>query len=282
MLSLIAASLLSTAQLAGALQPLVVNLCNETPVRVAYSVVYPSGPRSERRRGWLTVEPGDCLSGAIGNSTGGTAFVHAMSGEYRWPAEGADYSSCLPGNEHDSLAQSPPCSGATRETGFAEVSLSSLPGRYRMDHTVACSDLQGSDSSWCATGRRDRSGFAEPVRTFAVCNQTANTYRVALAAEAPGVSGRRVEGWTEIPSAECVEMWRGLTSEGVVFAYSQGPIPMDREAGFAMHCIEPDADFARDVPRASEATCEPGQTRVGFRPVRYGDNVSRMTLDLGG
>jgi uncharacterized membrane protein len=282
MLSLVVASALLSSQPAGALQPLVVNLCNETPARIAYSVVYPAGARAQRRRGWLTVEPGACLSGAIGNTTGGEAFVHAMSGEYRWPSGDAGLLSCLPANSHDSLASTPPCNTGERQVALQAVSMQALRGRYQLDHTAFCSDLPASDQRWCETGRRDAQGFAEAVRTLQVCNQTPHDVRLAVAGEAPSGAGRRVEGWTALASGRCVEAWRGLSRENAVYVHSAGPVPMDAEADFARHCVVAGADFQRAVSAENQSSCADGETLVGFRPVRFGSNVSRMTLDLDG
>ena len=282
MLSLLVASALSTVQPAGAMQPLVVNLCNETPTRVAYSVVYPSGPTSRRRRGWLTVEPGQCLSGAIGNTTGGEALVHAMSGEYRWPSGEGDAQSCLPGNAHDSAAVAPPCPDGTRATSFETTSLAALRGRYELNHTISCDQLGRGDRNWCETGRTDGLGFAEAIRSLEVCNFSLEAVVVATAGEDASTPRYRVQGWTPLEAGQCADVWRGLTRQNVVYVHGAGSMPFEATANAREFCVSQQGDFDRVASVDGDASCSDGERLATFRAVEFGRNVSRMSLDLDG
>lgn len=68
--------------------PTVVELCNDTPARVTWSVTRPTGRTGRTQRGWFTAEPGQCLEGGIGDGVSGAALVHARSGNLVWPARG--------------------------------------------------------------------------------------------------------------------------------------------------------------------------------------------------
>jgi uncharacterized membrane protein len=282
MIAALVASLILNAQPAGAPAPLVVELCNATPARVAYSIVYPGRAGVDRRRGWLTVEPGDCLEGAIGTTVGGRAYVHAMSGEFRWPGRGSDRASCLPATAHDDPAVSPPCAGGTRQSAFQAVPIEARRRQYRLSYRVSCSGLSVSDQDWCRTGRRGAQGFAEAVRTLEVCNATSLDVRLAIAAEAPNGRDRQIKGWLPLGAGGCIDAWRGLTGEGVVYVHAAGGAPMNHESGLARYCVPSGTDFERRASWSGDASCEEGARLVSFRPVRFGENVSHMTLDLQG
>ncbi len=282
MISQLVASLLSITQPAGPPEPLVVELCNTTPSRVAFSVVYPGATVTHRRRGWLTVEPNDCLSGAIGTSVGGDAYVHAISGEYRWPADGGDISSCIPPNAHDSLAEAPACQQGLRETRFERVPLTDRRGRYELSHSVSCADLIGSDIETCRTGRRDRDGFAEPVRTLEVCNFSTGAVEVATAAEARGGAGRQITGWTSIEGGgQCARVWRGLSVHPEVYLHIRGDVPFRAGPEPARHCVPIEGDFDLVIGSVGESECADGQTGLAFRAVRFAPNVALMSFDIG-
>lgn len=282
MLSLIAATALSTAQPAGASKPLVVNLCNTTPTRVAYSVIYPSGTRSQRRRGWLTVEAGDCVSGAIGNTTGGTAYVHAMSGEFRWPPEESDLTSCLPATEHSSLVDEPPCCSDEQERGFEAVELSALRGRYALDHTAGCNGVADVFVPFCEQGRQNENGFAQMVRSLEVCNFATNPIEVAVAGDDTDDGGRHVRGWVRIePGGQCRDVWRGYLSEPDAFLHIRGDVPFRAGRTQRRFCLPVEGQFDFIGKPISEVECEPGFEDTAFRAVRFESTVSRMSFDIG-
>lgn len=279
---LAAAAILSASQPGRTVEPLVVQLCNDTPARVAYSVIYRGGDGSQRRRGWLTVEPRDCLEGGIGQTIGGPVHVHAMSGGYVWPGEIGDRQACVPPSAHDDAARLTPCVGGEREAGFDTVVAEALRGRFRVRYRVSCEDLQGEDRALCALGRRARDGFAEPVLSFEVCNRTAGNISLAVAAEHADRSGRDVVGWRGVEPGRCRDVWRGFTSERAVYVYAVGRGEVQAGAGFARHCVRPAGAFERRAPMEGELSCEQGLSLRAFRPVRFREGVTRMTLDYQG
>lgn len=282
MFASLAASILSmlTAQPAGAPAPLVAELCNETPARVAFTVSYPAGARSERRRGWLVVEPGACSGGAIGQTTGGLARVHAMSGGYAWPDGGEGESRCAPPASHDDMAASPPCAGGERAFPVEQIALIDRRTHYRLAHTVSCADLAAGDAALCASGRTGPQGFAERVRTFEVCNRDRGAVAMAIASET--LDGDiQVQGWTGLEPGQCRTVWRGLASRGLVYAHTRGGGDAAGAGEYPMFCVAPQTPFERVSPgAASETSCGDGLELRPFRPVRFGPNVSLMTLDI--
>lgn len=273
---------LNSQPAAGPPQPLVVNLCNDTPSRVAYSLLYPGRAMAERRRGWLAVEPGQCLDGAIGDTVGGQGYVHVMSGEYRFPTDGGDTSACVPAQAHDSDATRPPCRAGEQTVSYERVAIERLRGRYQLSHRVSCTDFGAEDTRFCETGRRDRQGFAEAVRTLEVCNRTSASIRVTHAGEALAGDARPVAGWRTLAAGACADVWRGLTRSQRVYAYAISAPAMNREADFVDFCVDPNADFERLAPLFGDEACSAGQSLIGFKPLRFGESVSRMTLDIGG
>ena len=275
---LLSLAALSAAQPAGAQGPLVVELCNQTSVRVAYSITYPAGVSAQRRRGWLTVAPGGCVNGSIGRSTGGTALVHAMSGAYAWPGARGSEAVCVPASSHDDPARRPPCADGEREASAAAVAIASAGGRHTRSYTVACSDLDAPDAALCATGRTGPSGFAQLVRTLEVCNATRGATSAALAAQTPDGSWR-VEGWRELKAGECVEVWRGLSTDQVAYLHAPDIPAGGDPADVRRFCVDPDRAFDRLTPQpAGEAACADGLELRSFRAVRFGDDVSAMSF----
>ena len=279
---LAAAASLSASQPGRSVEPLVVQLCNDTPARVAYSVVYSGADGSQRRRGWLTVEPRECLEGGIGQTVGGLAHVHAISGGYVWPAGGGDRRACVPPNAHDDAARLAPCADGEREARFDTIATDALRGRFRMSYRVSCDDLQGEDRDLCALGRLAQDGFAEPVLSFEVCNRTAGSISLAVAAEHSDRSGREVSGWRGVEAGQCRDVWRGFTSERAVYVHAVGRGEVQDGGDFAQHCVLSTGAFERRAPTVGELSCEEGLSLRDFRPVRFRAGVTRMTLDYEG
>lgn len=282
MIASVFASLLAAlgAQSAGAPAPLVAELCNETPARVAFTVSFPSRFGSERRRGWLVVEPGTCSGGSIGQTTGGTAYVHAMSGGYGWPAGSVRERRCAPAFSHDNPAASPPCRPGERAFDVAPVRLEDRGRRYRLEVTVACDQLEAAFQPLCRSGRTGPQGFAERVRTFEVCNRDRAAVDMAVAAER--LDGQvAVSGWIPLQPGACETVWRGLTAQGVVYAHTRGAGQASGSGDYPRFCAD-DRDAFERIAAApdGEETCGEGLVSLPFRPVSFGPNVSRMTLDI--
>jgi len=271
-----------SGQPVGAPAPLVAELCNDTPVRVAFTVSYPAGARSERRRGWLVVEPGACSGGSIGQTTGGTAHVHAMSGGYGWPSDTGGEQRCAPPSSHDDIAAQPPCRSGERAFPVAPAPLENRGTHHRLEVRVACADLAGADRALCETGRRDGQGFAERVRTLEICNRDRSAVAMAVAGEALDGSVE-VEGWIGIEPGQCRTAWRGLSAQGVVYAHTRGSGQAVGAEGYPRFCVSPDEGFSRVAASPQgEAACPQGLQSRAFRPVRFGANVSLMSLDIEG
>jgi uncharacterized membrane protein len=270
------------AQPSGAAMPLVAELCNSTPVRVAFTVNFPAGARSERRRGWLVVEPGACSGGSIGQTTGGTALIHAMSGGLGWPSEGAGEQRCAPASSHESIAARPPCHDGERSFAVASVPLEDRGNHYRLDHTVSCADLSAAERPFCTAGRTDAQGFAERIRSLEICNRDSGALAIAVAGET--LDGAvRVEGWRGLEPCQCSTVWRGLTRDGVVYAHTRGSGEAVGAWTYPHFCVSAEGAFEREAAApAGEAQCPDGLEARPFRPVEFGPNVSRMTLDVGG
>ena len=278
---ILAALALIAAQPAGAPQPLVVSLCNDTPARAAFAVVRRTTPRARVQRGWFSVEAGACLEGAIGTSLGGTALVHAYSGSYRWPADGGEETLCTPGRSHDAFPAAPPCAEDAREAGFMSVETDVLPGRYRLEHRISCADLAPEEAELCALGRRDADGFAELVRVVEVCNAAdAGATAVAVAGETAEADGWRVEGWRGVTPGACEPVWRGLSAGGVVYVHTAGLGEAVRTEAFQTFCVDPETAFTRRAEAPGETACADGLRAAPFRPLRFDEGVSRLSLDL--
>lgn len=269
-----------TSQPSGAPAPLVAELCNDTPARVAYSVTYPAGIRSERRRGWLVVEPGACSGGSIGQTTGGTAYAYAMSGGFGWPSQDAGERRCAPASSHDAAAAAPPCAPGERPFPVLPLQLENHGAHYSLEHTVSCADLNEVDRRYCETGRTDDQGFAERVRTLEICNQDRSAVAMAVAGEQlDGTVG--VQGWIGIEPGQCRLAWRGLTGQGVVYAHTRGSGRAVGAEGYPRFCVSPQGAFSRMAASPEgESACPDGLVARAFRPVRFGPNVSLMSLDI--
>ena len=267
-------------QPAGAPAPLVAELCNTTPVRVAVSVTYPAGAISERRRGWLVVGPNDCSGGSIGQTTGGLARVHVMSGGYGWPAEPTGDQRCAPASSHDDAAARPPCADGERAFDMETVQLDDRGNHYRLEYTVSCADLDPLHQPLCESGRTGPQGFAERVRTFEICNQDRAAVDMAVAAET--LEGEfLVQGWIRLEPAECQAVWRGLTAQGLVYAHTRGTGVATGTSEYPGFCVDPAQAFERIAAGAGgEASCPDGLVMRPFRPVSFGPNVSLMTLTI--
>lgn len=202
-----------------AMQPtggdLVVNLCNETPVTVAYTVSYTSGAGLDIQRGWFNVPPRDCLNGRIGATSGGLAYVHVRSGTFEWPASdspGRLQAWCVPPASHESPARVPPCNSSTREASHIPVGLERSGRQYRLDYTVTCEGL-GDDAGLCRSSRPGRDGFAQPVRELRVCNIRDVDVLVGELSGLPR-STATVANWHEIQAGQCRAVFRDMREPG--------------------------------------------------------------------
>lgn len=281
MLSIVLASLaIASAQPAGASQPLVVELCNDTPARVAYSISYPAGARSRRQRGWLTVEPGQCLEGSIGNTTGGTAHVHAMSGSYRWPRRETGALVCAPANSHDGIAQTPPCSAPQREVAASPIEIRPSRQHYTLEARVRCQDLSAEDAMLCETGLTDDLGFAELVRSVEACNYTDDVVPVAVVGQTANRAWE-VSGWFDVAGGECSQVWRGHSSQALAYIHAPIMSLVRRETGVLTFCVDEDASFNRLIDVLGENQCPDGTVMRDFRQLRFSRQVDRLTYVMG-
>ena len=264
--------------------PTVVELCNDTPARVTWSVTRPTGRAGRTQRGWFTVEPGQCREGGIGDGVSGAAFVHARSGNLVWPAVGGE-DLCVPVETHQRAARTAgSCLPGDRTEAHARVAVDSSSRRHVIRHRVSCRQLGAEDGAICESGRRDSDGFLERVRTLEVCNHGAAPLDLAVAGETRDGRAWRVEGWRAIPERACTEVWRGQTSSGRVHVRARdadGKPVWDRDD--TRICIDAQADFMRIAESDFESGCAAAdEAPAGFRTVRFQPGVSRFTLDFRG
>ncbi|MEQ8433088.1 MAG: DUF1036 domain-containing protein [Oceanicaulis sp.] len=259
-----------------------VNLCNETPVTVAFAVTRPAAPGVTTQRGWFNVEPGACLSGAIGTGRGGVASVHARSGSFFWPGDSGDGSGgtrqCVAAGAMDRPARTPPCAEFEREAVFAPVPVAAQGRRYLIEHTVRCRDLDAPDAALCASGERDAQGFAALVRRIEACNARSAPMRVAVAADRQD-GAWRVEGWDSLAPDSCAIVWRGRPSSGSVFVRAE--FDGDERDG-ALEDIAfctPAGQSRFSAPAAPGAqSCPDGAAALDYRPVMFGPNTEQVTV----
>jgi hypothetical protein len=90
-----------------------------------------------------------------------------------------------------------------------------------------------------------------------------------------------VEGWIGLEPGQCQVVWRGFSSDRVVYAHTSGLGMQSGGADYRPFCVEPMQGFSRAASAADgEAACPEGLEMRSFRPVRFGPNVSQMTLDI--
>ena len=203
-----------------------------------------------------------------------------MSGGYGWPAEPGQARRCAPASSHDDPAASPPCGQGERAFTVDPASLEDRGTHYRLEVTVSCDQLEAAFQPLCRSGRTDPQGFAERVRTFEVCNRDRAAVDLAVAAERP--DGQvAVSGWLSLQPGACEVVWRGLTAEGVVYAHTRGTGQATGLQAYPRFCADDREAFERIAAAPhGEASCGDGLVSLPFRPVSFGPNVSRMTLDI--
>ncbi|MEO1038964.1 MAG: DUF1036 domain-containing protein [Pseudomonadota bacterium] len=280
---MLAAILLSlSAALAQPPGPFIVELCNETPARAAFTLVRPISPSAEVQRGWFTVEPGDCLQGGVGQAMGARAWAHARSGDFIWPAGDAARSFCTPANSHDGPPAAAPCSASARQAGHDVISVQMRGGVRHVRYAISCDALAPSDAALCVLGRRDAQGFAAPVRELEVCNRADGPLRVAVAGQAGAGPALSVSGWRMLEPGRCQTLWRGFSDERRAYLRAVRPggqAVQDMDA--VTLCADAGADFNRIAERADETQCaQPGLEPLRFRSVLFGEGVSRLTVDI--
>lgn len=264
---------------------LVVDLCNETPVVVAYSVNFPAASGSEIQRGWFNVPPGDCLEGRIGATSGGQALIHVRSGSWVWPVEenGPRQSTrCVPPASHEMAARTPPCGNTMREVSHVRVGLEAYGRQYRLSYSVSCSDL-GEDASLCRSARPDRDGFAQVVRETRLCNVTDKPVLVAELASPPR-SSARVETWHRVEAGQCRAAFRDMRSPGQYYFLT--PL-IDIEggelfaAGSDAFCVAPTEGLPEsDARRASGLSCPEGTLPYILRTAEFGRQTSLFEITV--
>ncbi|MGJ3232991.1 MAG: DUF1036 domain-containing protein [Oceanicaulis sp.] len=270
---------LSAAFAAGASPPMptVVNLCNETPVNVAYMVARPTGRGLHTQRGWFTVAPGECLSGAIGDGRAGEAFVHARSGSFVWPPEGPARQ-CVSEGGMSRAARTPPCDEAEREAPVASVAVFDRRNSYLIEHTARCRDLPAGAAALCESGLRAPDGFAELVRTLEICNTGGSPLRAIGAGEAGAPGSVVLSAWTVLEAGACAPVWRGQTRSRTAYVRveSRGEAPWAEDD--ARLCV-PAQGEAAGRRAAPGAACAADDRALAFRAVEFGADVSTFTAD---
>lgn len=273
---------LMTAQPMSAPLPVVAELCNDTPARVAFAVVRPGSGADQVQRGWFTVEAGQCLEGAIGQGRGGQAHVHAYSGAYVWPASGPETRFCTPAVSHErGAAGSSECAEGERALPYAPARVESRGNHRRLSFRVGCADLNAEDARLCSLGLRGEDGFAERVRTLEVCNITSADDRVAVVSSDPEGSDWRVTPWTVTPAGECTPVWRGLTPSRTLYVTSEAGLPAgERGNAEQLFCIDPEAGTAIRADSGAAACAYPGAILARSGAVRFSPQSGRFSLTL--
>ncbi|MGX6646533.1 DUF1036 domain-containing protein [Maricaulaceae bacterium MS644] len=277
-----ALALLSAAQAPSPPLSTSVNLCNATPVTVAFAVTRPAAPGVTTQRGWFNVEPGACLSGAIGTGRGGVAGVHALSGSFYWPGDGGDGDGgtrqCVAAGAMDRPTRTAPCAASEREAVFAPVPIETAGRGYLIEHTVRCRDLSAPDAALCELGERDAQGFAALVRRIEACNGRSAPMRVAVAADGRD-GGWRVDGWDSLAPDSCAVVWRGSPSSGTVFVRAE--FDGDERDGtmddIAFCTPAGEGRFSATATPGAQS-CPDGWQPLGYRPVMFGPNTEQVTV----
>lgn len=263
-----------TATAAQAQRTVMLDVCNDTPFRVATAAVYttsPGGP--ETLRTWFLVEPGACLQGGLNGVAGAAVDLHAMSGEWRWPAREGDRVWCVPASGTTSLASGEPCPSGQQARTFRrmpiEITGQRGPGGVavgRVSWRVRCNDLDMADAALCPSAPADEQGLAQPVRTLEVCNPRGNPVDVAVLETGPG--GDLVAGPVEtVPGQACADVYRGFPPDRTVALAQLGERFSSREG---------EACIGAPAATASSA-CPDGQVLSGYRRHRFGERTARFT-----
>jgi len=278
--ALIALTALAQPSPADRSRPVVAELCNDTPARVAFAVARPSAGAGQVQRGWFTVEPGQCLEGAIGNGRGGLAHVHAFSGSYRWPASGPTAPYCTPARTHDRAVQGTNCSDDERALQYSPVPMASQSTHHTLTYRVGCEDLNAEDAMLCALGLQAQDGFAELVRELEVCNMSGADDRLAIAAPDPSGSSWQISEWVDLPSGACEFVWRGVVPQRTLFITSEEGLPVgERGPSEQSFCYAVEHAGSQTVSGpASDSCASDDQVLTAFGEVRFSLRSSRFTV----
>lgn len=276
-IALFALTTLLQPSLADRSRPVVAELCNDTPATVAFAVARSSAGAGQVQRGWFSVEPGQCLEGAIGNGRGGLAYVHAFSGGYNWPAREPHMAFCTPARTHERAVGSSSCADDERALDYAPVQMDSHGTHHTLSYRVECEALPAEDAALCALGLRDQTGFAERVRRLEVCNMSGRDDRVAIAAPSPTGSSWQISDWIDLPNDACEIVWRGLLPDRSVYVASEAGLPVGDRGSYAQSfCV---GERAQTVSGAQLDDCVPGsgQSRE-FGQAQFSPRSSRFTV----
>jgi hypothetical protein len=258
-------------------------LCNDAPFTVSFSVRHEAEPGRPTQRGWFAAEPGRCVSGYIGRTYSAEALVHARSGTWQWPDASWDGGArvCLPVATHDQMGFEPPCSDDEREARAERVRLERENGRAVLRHRVSCAG-QGDEAGLCEDSPRGPDGFSEPLRILEVCNRTGGPARVA-AAEPMG-SGGQLSEVRDLNSGQCADIYRGFPRDGRVLhpaVAGEGALTGGRDP--VVLCLPDAGEPGRELyGPAMGDTCRPGERPARFTATEFAEGVSRFTLTLGG
>lgn len=278
----LAVSMMAQPSLADRPLPVVAELCNDTAARVAFAVVRPGSDATQVQRGWFTVEPYQCLEGAIGEGRGGQAFVHAYSGGYVWPSTSLGASFCTPARSHQRAALTPACDQDERELIYAPVRMGSRNTHHSLSYRVRCEDLPSEDASLCSVGLQGEDGFAERVRVLEVCNNTRRADRVAVAAPNLNQSSWRISEWTEAPAGACSVVWRGLAPDREIFVTSERGNNVGQGGDQARSfCFAPDRQAVQTQSGPDVSACATlDEHLTTFGKVQFSLNAGRFTAQL--
>lgn len=254
-----------------------VELCNDAPFRVGFSVTVPSAAGTPIQKGWFNVEPGACLEGRIGETAGGRALVHARSGTWTWPSPGETGEAlCVPPGSHEAPARTPPCDANRREARHARVEMSRVGRRYTVEYRVSCAAF-GAEAGLCRESPQAPDGFARPVRELEVCNVTGAPRAVAV------MEGGSVSRWTEIEAGACTIIERGYPDANRISLLTEMGLSAE-EARFAtsdadIYCAAPWQDTAPQ-PVVTGQGCADWAVPMALRHADFGPSTSRFTVTM--
>lgn len=257
-------------------------VCNETGFRVATAAVYASGPAPSRTlRTWFLIDPGTCLDGALDGVTGDTVQVHVMSGEWRWPARGADAVWCVPASGETMAARAEPCRDGQQARGFRRLPVEATsrrgPGGIYMGRVgwrIRCDDLVAEDAHLCLEAPVDARGLAQPVRTLEVCNLIARDIDLALFEVRPDGNFALLDR-PSLAGGACADLYRGFPATGEIMV---GEIGVFHERQEGRLCVPlPQGE----MPADPSPDCAPNEADTGIRIHRFGERTSRFTAYVG-
>jgi hypothetical protein len=280
-LALALSGLAATA--AQAQRTVMLDICNDTPVRIATAAVYQTqagGP--ETLRTWFLVEPGACLQGGLNGVAGAALDLHAMTGEWRWPARGGDRVWCVPAAGTTQAATGAPCGAAQQARDFRRVPIELTSQRGaggmvvgRVSWRVRCNDLALADAQLCPFAPADEQGLAQPVRTLEVCNSFTQPVEIAVLESRPGDAMVSVASET-VPAGACVDAYRGFPPDQTVFLAAIGSRLFDGDGDV---CLQRGGQTRAAQP--VDGGCPEGQEASTYRRYTFGERVARYTAELG-